>query len=131
MRVVFSLTLSYWMRPRGRFSHETASMHDRLKYRLPVAGIVPTLRSVAHSLDLSRFVEASTLVRLICPASQDALQQVQLALFGLVNLCGGDIPPADEEITRAAMDVIRALQRFEEAIRKELSGAHRGPRGAP
>jgi hypothetical protein len=75
---------------------------------------------VAQSLDVSAFTEAATFVRLICPASRAALQDVQVALLGLVNLCSRDTPPPDAEITRASVIVIAALQRFEDVVRKQL-----------
>ena len=103
-----------------RLSREATSLHDRLRYRLPLAGIVPTLKSVAQSLDASAFTEAATFVRLICPASRTALQGVQVTLLGLVNLCSRDTPPPDNELASASTAVIAALQQLEEVVRKQL-----------
>jgi hypothetical protein len=104
----------------ARLSHETTSLHDRLRYRLPVAGIVPTLKSVAQSLDVHAFTEAATLVRLICPLSRAALQDLQIALLGLVNLCNKDAPPPNEDLVSGSAAVLRALARFEKTIRRQL-----------
>lgn len=103
-----------------RLSHETTSMHDRLRYRLPLAGIIPTRRSVAQSLDWSGYTEAATRMRLLCPASLGALQQVQMALFALVTLCDAERPAPDDQVANAAVSVLAALQGFEGAIRRYL-----------
>jgi hypothetical protein len=101
-----------------RLSHETTSIHDRLKFKPPLASM--TRQIVAQSLDWSAYTEAATRVRLLCPASLVELQQVQLALFALVTVCEAEPPRPEAQVMNESIALLGALGKFEEAIRKRL-----------
>jgi hypothetical protein len=112
-----------------RLSHETSSIHDRLRYQLPTGATTATRQIVAHSLGWGAFTEAATRVRLLCPAVRGQLQQVQMALFALVTLCATNPPAPEEQVVHASSAILGFLQAFEEAIRVHLGIPSENNRG--